>query len=953
MKRHLFRRGRSQQARRETSNARGAAHKREAAIKPVIEQLEDRQLLSCTIDLRVQSTGGKTASVTSVGQSVVLVVYAQISGTPASGANDGFQSVAGSFLSAATASGAVAGNLSDINSLVPAYTANGAQTGTIQDLNGDGNLDIGSNDNSEIEGFFNARAGSMQTGGFVSGNYTVFPIATVTYTVTKLNSGLATDVNFRIRDIVASAYEAVWQEGGQGLNDTTGTLLTGTPVVITDGAATPTGSISGTVTANGTGLNAVQVYIDANNSGVLTASDVVTSTTSSGAYTFSGLAAGTYIVREVPPNGYTQTSPTGGISVTLATSSTAATGENFTDSAVVTSNATVTGSVFKVVGGVTSPFSGVTLDLDNSSGTLITSTTSGSTGTYSFGGLAAGSYSVKEVVPSGYSQTTPSGAIAVTVSAGKTSGSENFTDTANTIASTAVIDGVVSKVVGGVTSALAGVTVDLENSSGTLITSTTTSSTGNYSFGSLAAGSYLVAQVVPGGYSQTSPTGAIPVTLTAGQTSAAENFTDTATSASTTVNQLTGTVFGTAGSYDNSGDTISDAVDGNLSTYFDAPTANGDVVGINFGSAQTITEIKYASRSGFAGRMNGGIFEASNSPTFATGDVVLYTIPSNANPASGSLTTQNISVSGAYQYVEYIAPAGSYGNIAEFQVFGPGTTGPAVTQYSGTVFGTSGSYNNDGDTIANAVDGNLSTYFDGPTANGNVVGLNLGKAQTITGIAYSSRSGFAGRMNGGIFEASNSPTFASGNVVLYTIPSNANPPSGSLTTQAVSVSGTYQYVEYISPAGSYGNIAEFQVFGPGTNTAKTKLAGTVFGTAGSYDNDGDTIANAVDGNTSTFFDGPTASGNIVGLALGTASTISSLSYTARSGYESRMVGGYFQASNSPTFASGNVTLYTITAAPASGSTVTVGTGVTGTFLYVRYVSPANSYGNIAEMSFFA
>jgi hypothetical protein len=65
-------------------------------------------------------------------------------------------------------------------------------------------------------------------------------------------------------------------------------------------------------------------------------------------------------------------------------------------------------------------------------------------------------------------------------------------------------------------------------------------------------------------------------------------------------------------------------------------------------------------------------------------------------------------------------------------------------------------------------------------------------------------------MVGGIFEASNDPTFSTGVVTLYTV---ATAPVDGLTTQPISVTGTYQYVRYVAPAGSYGNIAEMQVFG--------------------------------------------------------------------------------------------------------------------------------------------
>jgi hypothetical protein len=288
--------------------------------------------------------------------------------------------------------------------------------------------------------------------------------------------------------------------------------------------------------------------------------------------------------------------------------------------------------------------------------------------------------------------------------------------------------------------------------------------------------------------------------------------------------------------------------------------------------------------------------------------------------------------------------------IGTFTVNIPATV-PIGTKLTGTAIGTSGSYSNDGNTIAKALDGNLATFFDGPTANGDTVGLDLGTPATIESIAYASRNGFASRMNGGTFQASNSATFASGDVTLYTIASNANPSSSVLTVQNLNISGTYRYVRYVAPAGSYGDVAEVQFYGkPGT--VVTKLTGTTIGTAGSYGNSGNTIAKAVDGNLSTFFDGPVANGDWVGLDLGSSKTIGQISFAPRSGFASRMVGGEFQISTTANFTSGVTTIYTITTAPVTGSLTTITLSSPVTARYVRYLSPNGGYGDVAEISFY-
>jgi hypothetical protein len=62
-----------------------------------------------------------------------------------------------------------------------------------------------------------------------------------------------------------------------------------------------------------------------------------------------------------------------------------------------------------------------------------------------------------------------------------------------------------------------------------------------------------------------------------------------------------------------------------------------------------------------------------------------------------------------------------------------------------------------------------------------------------------------------------------------------------------------------------------------------------------------------------------------------------------------MVWGNFEASNTPDFSSGVVNLHTIKTAPSASGTTTVSISVAGKYRYVRYVAPANSFGNIAEM----
>jgi len=290
--------------------------------------------------------------------------------------------------------------------------------------------------------------------------------------------------------------------------------------------------------------------------------------------------------------------------------------------------------------------------------------------------------------------------------------------------------------------------------------------------------------------------------------------------------------------------------------------------------------------------------------------------------------------------------SGIYQAGTPFVVSDPGL----VTPLKGTVIGTSGSYHNSGNTIANVFDGNLSSYFDAPAANGDWAGLDLKSQYNITQINYAPRPGWQGRMIGGVFQGSNDPTFTNGVVPLAVI--STAPASGLYTSVEVTVPATFRYVRYLGPTGSYGNVGEIQFVGYPAATAVSPLAGTVIGTAGSWQKDGNTIANAFDGNLSTFFDGPVGNGDWAGLDLGSAQTITAISFAPRVNWAQRMVGGVFQASNSANFSSGVVNLYTITTPPAANTLTTVTVSVTGSYRYVRYLGPAGSYGDVADVEFY-
>lgn len=142
---------------------------------------------------------------------------------------------------------------------------------------------------------------------------------------------------------------------------------------------------------------------------------------------------------------------------------------------------------------------------------------------------------------------------------------------------------------------------------------------------------------------------------------------------------------------------------------------------------------------------------------------------------------------------------------------------------------------------------------------------------------------------------------------------------------------------------------------PGLVFCTNKLNGTIIGTAGSWNNQGNTIAKVFDGNLTTFFDGPDNSGDWVGLdfGVGVSNVIGQINYWPRAGWSQRMLGGVFQAANNSAF-SNPVTLFTVATAPPEGGVITSQTITNKTaFRFVRYVGPANSSCNVAELQFFS
>src|SRR5688572_25600546 len=158
------------------------------------EPLESRELLSLTIDVRLAG-GGKSATVTGVDQVIKMDVWAIVDGSNGS-ADEALMGIMGSFLS--SNGGAAKGDL--WADLVSPFTAAGSDRGVQDDLDGDGDSDVGSNDDSNADGFFIARSSTPVSNGSGSGDTKSFKIGTLEFEVTQLLSGAETRINFEPRN---------------------------------------------------------------------------------------------------------------------------------------------------------------------------------------------------------------------------------------------------------------------------------------------------------------------------------------------------------------------------------------------------------------------------------------------------------------------------------------------------------------------------------------------------------------------------------------------------------------------------------------------------------------------------------------------------------------------------------------------------------------------------------
>ncbi|WP_342364198.1 CARDB domain-containing protein [Terrarubrum flagellatum] len=267
------------------------------------------------------------------------------------------------------------------------------------------------------------------------------------------------------------------------------------------------------------GIAGRTVFIDADDDGVLDVGEASVVTDSEGHYAFTGLTPATYHIVTLPPTGWTFT--TAGA---VARDVDATTGGTVNAAAYgLFKLASITGVVFNDVdadgvrdvgdAGVGGRVVYLDADDDGSLGASEVSTITGSDGFYSFGGLIAGSYVVREVVADHWAESSPAGGSYVVgatsglIASGRNFGTFELSDVAGVAFEDVDGDGVRDAGEG----ALAGFTVFLDADGDGVRDAgerfAVTGFDGRYVIADVRPGDYVASLELPQGWVLTAPSG--------------------------------------------------------------------------------------------------------------------------------------------------------------------------------------------------------------------------------------------------------------------------------------------------------------------------------------------------------------------------------------------------------------------------------------------------------------
>jgi Divergent InlB B-repeat domain/FlgD Ig-like domain len=269
----------------------------------------------------------------------------------------------------------------------------------------------------------------------------------------------------------------------------------------------------------------------------------------------------------------------------------------------------------------------------------------------------------------------------------------------------------------------------------------------------------------------------------------------------------------------------------------------------------------------------------------------------------------------------------------------------------GTGYGTPGSWNDEPDhRFEKAIDGDVSTYFNGPPGNNGYVGIDTAgvppAAQTLT-----------------VVNGAGSGSYDTGTIV--TVAANP-PPTGqhfsrwtgdkevlsnwlSATTTAIMPSTDVEVLATYSAATTYALTVNSGTgsgnYAPGARvpvSAYPAPAGMEF--AGWT---GDKVILASSSSSTTMATVPYSAATITAIYRAGGDKIR---YYPRSGFTERMVGGVFEGTDGNPVGGLYTAIYTITHNPPlawSEANVSL-----GNYRYLRYRAPNGSYGNVSEIEFY-